>query len=57
VALIFSLDQRCRETAFGRSFCLAVPELTRSADIKLNERVSLQRPFKLLTLSQSRGLA
>jgi hypothetical protein len=23
----------------GRSFCLAVPELTRSADIKLNKRV------------------
>jgi hypothetical protein len=31
-----------KETAFGRSFCLAVPELTRSADIKLNKRVWLQ---------------
>jgi hypothetical protein len=30
------------ETAFGRSFCLLVPELTGSADIKLNERVSLR---------------
>jgi hypothetical protein len=39
--LIFSPDQRHRETAFGRSFCL-VPELTRSVDIQVNERVSLR---------------
>jgi hypothetical protein len=26
-----------RLTAFGRSFCLAAPELTRSGGIKLNE--------------------
>jgi hypothetical protein len=31
--LIVSLDQRCRETAFGRSFCLAVPELTARTSI------------------------
>jgi hypothetical protein len=46
-----------RDTARRRSFCLVVPELIRSAYIKLNERVSLQRPFELLTLSESRGLA
>jgi hypothetical protein len=33
----------------GGLFCLAVPELTRSADIKLNNRVSLQpRPLRLV---------
>jgi hypothetical protein len=36
---------------------LAVPDLTRNAGVQLNERVSLQRPCKLLTLSQSRDLA
>jgi hypothetical protein len=46
-----------QETDFGQSFCLVVPELMRSAYIKLNERVLLQRPFELLTLSQSCGLA
>jgi hypothetical protein len=35
----------------------SVPELIRGARIQLNERVLLQRPFKLLTLSQSFGLA
>jgi hypothetical protein len=35
----------------------AVPKLTPSGDIKLNERVLLRRPFELLTFSQSRGLA
>ena len=45
------------KAAFWRSFCLAVPELTRSSGIQLNERVSLRRPCELLTLSQSRGLA
>jgi hypothetical protein len=44
-------------TAFQAVFLLAVPALTRSADIKLNKRVSLRRPFELLTLSQSCGLA
>jgi hypothetical protein len=55
-ALIFSLEQCCRETAFGRSFCLAVPELTRSADIKLNERVVLLMQCKILSSSKSRRI-
>jgi hypothetical protein len=46
-----------RDTARRRSFCLVVPELIRSAYIKLNERVLLQRPFEFLTLSESCGLA
>jgi len=33
----------------SRSFCLAVPDLTRSADIQLNERVSLRRPLEILS--------
>jgi hypothetical protein len=41
----------------GRSFCLAVPDLTHTADIKLNDRVSLRRPFEILSSIQSRGLA
>src|SRR5882724_2205174 len=45
------------KAAFGRSFCLAVPELTRSTGIQLNARLSLRRPCELLTLSQSCGLA
>ena len=40
-----------------RSFCLAVPELTRHAGIQLNERVSLRRPFEILSSIQSCGLA
>jgi hypothetical protein len=44
-------------TAFGRFFCLAVPELTRSTGIQLNERVSLRRPFEILSSIQSCGLA
>src|SRR5882757_7590716 len=43
-------------STLGRS-CLAVPDLTHSADIKLNERVSLRRPFEILSSLQSRGLA
>src|ERR1700730_8927004 len=31
------------------------PELTRSAGIQLNKRVSLRRSFEFLSLSQSRG--
>jgi hypothetical protein len=46
-----------QEAVFGRSFCLVVPELIRSARVQLNERVLLQRPFELLTSSQSFGLA
>jgi hypothetical protein len=42
---------------FGRSFLLAVPELTRSVGIQLNERVSLRRRCKILSSSQSCGLA
>ena len=34
---------RLRKAAFGRSFCLAVPELTRGGDIKPNARVLLRR--------------
>ena len=45
------------KAAFGRSFCLAVPELTRSTGIQFNARLSLRRPRELLTLSQSCGLA
>ena len=45
------------KAAFGWSFCLAVPELTRSTGIQLNARLSLRRPCELLTLSQSCGLA
>ena len=45
------------KAAFGRSFCLAVPDLTRNADIQLNERVSLRSPFEILSSIQSRGLA
>jgi hypothetical protein len=37
------------DNAFGLSFCLAVPELTRSAGIQLNARVSLQRPVDQLS--------
>ena len=34
------------ETAFGRSFCLAVPGLTRGADIKLNRRLPVATSYK-----------
>jgi hypothetical protein len=34
------------ETAFGRSFCLAVPGLTRGADIKLNRRLPVTTSYK-----------
>ena len=44
-------------TAPRAVFLLAVPELTRSAGIQLNKRVSLRRSFEFLSLSQSRGLA
>ena len=41
-----------QETAFGRSFfCLAVPALTRVAGIQLNERVSLPRLAKAVSVS------
>jgi len=36
---------------------IQVPELTGSAGIKLNERISLRQFFELLTFSQSCGLA
>jgi hypothetical protein len=36
-------------STLGRSICLAVPDLTRNADVQLNERVSLQRHFKILS--------
>jgi hypothetical protein len=42
-----------RETAFGRSFCSVVPELTRRSDIKLNKRVSLPVQRKILSSSKS----
>jgi len=35
----------------------AVPELTRSTDIKLNARVLLQAALAILSFPQSRGLA
>jgi hypothetical protein len=38
-------------------FLFAVPELTRSVGIQLNERVSLRRPIEILSSIQSRGLA
>jgi hypothetical protein len=40
--LAASCFERRSPRSNGRSFCV-VPELTRSADIKLNKRVSLQR--------------
>ena len=36
-------------STLGRSICLAVPDLTRNADVQLNERVSLQRHFRILS--------
>jgi len=44
--------QGCEEATFRRSFCLAVPELTRNADIKLNARISLLRQTKRICLSR-----
>ena len=41
----------------SRESVVVVPELTRRADIKLNERVLLRLRFELLTFSKSRGLA
>jgi hypothetical protein len=37
-----------QETAFGRVFFVSFPELTRSASIQLNERVSLQGHAKAI---------
>jgi hypothetical protein len=39
----------------SRESVVVVPELTRRADIKLNERVLLRLRFELLTFSKSRG--
>jgi hypothetical protein len=36
--------------------CLAVPELTRSAGIQLNKRVSLRGAVAIVSSSQSRGV-
>ena len=41
----------------SRESVVVVPELTRRADIKPNERVLLRLRFELLTFSKSRGLA
>jgi hypothetical protein len=46
-----------REHLPGLYSCFGVPDLTRKAGIQLNERVSLRRPFEILSSIQSRGLA
>ena len=40
---------RVRSSRLRRQLVLAVPELTRSTGIQLNERVSLQRPIEILS--------
>jgi hypothetical protein len=46
-----------RSSRRRRQLVLAVPELTRSAGIQLNERVSLPRPIEILSSIRSCGLA